>query len=625
MLINKTENEGCLKNNNFKGGFVMTELQVKTQKGSLKKFLATFLAFCVCLTTVFVDGAFAQAAEQQNTKAGFKKSEYTLSRTDGAKVDLSKEITPDNAGTASEWTSDNAEKITVSDAGVVSLTEAGKADNSEIKAKITAKISDNTLECTVKVLASDSEKPDPNPPGGGDGDDDEDKPVVSPDAAFKASKYSLERGGSLNLGDQVSPSNATKTDWSSDDAAKISVTSAGVVTLTAAGEAYKDAFTATVAVKANGKQITCKVNVKAVPTPPGPVVKNDSVTSVTVSPKTLTAKAGETKKVTATVALASDKDTAITKKLAKTVTWKSDNDKVATVDASGNVKAVAAGTAKITATSTADSKKSDVCTVTVTEDKKDDEKPADTTVAVSGITLNAKTIYLKTGTKFTAKAAVAPANATNKKVTWTSNKKNIATVNANGVITAKKKTGKATITAKAGNRSAKITVNVVKKAKKTTSVKLSKSKVTLTVKDNFALAATLSKGATSKVKWTTSDKKVASVKDGVVTAKKKGVAVITATADGKSADCVVTVKDAKGKKAATLKVKTKKISVKVKKTKKIQVTLAKKDSVKSYVSSNKKIATVSKKGVVTGKKKGKATIIVTTKKGAVATIPVTVK
>ncbi len=595
----------------------MTELQVKTQKGSLKKFLATFLAFCVCLTTVFVDGAFAQAADQQSTKAEFKKSEYTLARTDGANVDLSKEISPDNAGTASDWTSNNAEKITVSNAGVVSLTEAGKADNNAITAKITAKVNQNTLECTVKVLASDLEEPD-------DGDDE--KPVVSPDASFKAPEYPLARGGSLNLGDQVSPSNATKTDWSSDDAAKISVTSAGVVTLTAAGEAYEDAFTATVAVKANGKQITCKVNVEeAAPTPPVPVVKNDSVTSVTVSPKTLTAKAGETKKVTATVALASDKDTAITKKLAKTVTWKSDNDKVATVDASGNVKAVAAGTAKITATSTADSKKSDVCTVTVTEDKKDDEKPADTTVAVSGITLNAKTIYLKTGTKFNAKAAVAPAKATNKKVTWTSNKKNIATVNANGVITAKKKTGKATITAKAGNKSAKITVNVVKKAKKTTSVKLSKSKVTLTVKDNFALAATLSKGATSKVKWTTSDKKVASVKDGVVTAKKKGVAVITATADGKSADCVVTVKDAKGKKAATLKVKTKKISVKVKKTKKIQVTLAKKDSVKSYVSSNKKIATVSKKGVVTGKKKGKATIIVTTKKGAVATIPVTVK
>lgn len=594
----------------------MTELQVKTQKGSLKKFLATFLAFCVCLTTVFVDGAFVQAADQQQSvQAGFKEKVYTLARTDGAKVDLSQQISPDNAK-ASDWTSSNAEKITVSDGGVVTLTEKGKADTNEITAEIKATVSENELKCTVKVLASDdSEGPGP--------DDDI---TTTPDAAFKAPEYPLARGGSLNLGAEVSPSNATKTDWSSDDAAKISVTSAGVVTLTAAGEAYKDAFTATVAVKANGKQITCKVNVKAVPTPPGPVVKNDSVTSVTVSPKTLTAKVGETKKVTATVALASDKDTTITKKLAKTVTWKSDNDKVATVDASGNVKAVAAGTAKITATSTAAPTKSDVCTVTVTaEDKKDDEKPADTTVAVSGITLNAKTIYLKTGTKFTARAAVAPANATNKKVTWTSNKKNIATVSTSGVITAKKKTGKATITAKAGNKSAKITVNVVKKAKKTTSVKLSKSKVTLTVKDNVALAATLSKGATSKVKWTTSDKKVASVKDGVVTAKKKGVAVITATADGKSADCVVTVKDAKGKKAATLKVKTKKISVKVKKTKKIQVTLAKKDSVKSYVSSNKKIATVSKKGVVTGKKKGKATIIVTTKKGAVATIPVTVK
>lgn len=617
MLINKTENEGCLKNNNFKGGFVMTELQVKTQKGSLKKFLAMFLAFCVCLTTVFVDGAFAQAAGGDSSS---DPSVITVTAGDAVEVSVTvgekKDVTSDKAIKAGWSKVAGDECITISGTKKekleVSVEEKAEAKDYSVKAQFVENVAsaDNAwsadayeVELTVKVTNAEG-----------------DKVVVSPSIAIKDGEatVTLTRANpSKDLKNCVivTPDDAVITWGGGSTAVRVNN---GVVTATA------NASNILVTAKIDGVDAV-KFTVTATGFEAG-VVKNDSVTSVTVSPKTLAAKAGETKKVTATVALASDKDTTITKKLAKTVTWKSDNDKVATVDASGNVKAVAVGTAKITAASTADSRKFDVCTVTVTaEDKKDDEKPADTTVAVSGITLNAKTIYLKTGTKFNAKAAVAPAKATNKKVTWTSNKKNIATVNANGVITAKKKTGKATITAKAGNKSAKITVNVVKKAKKTTSVKLSKSKVTLTVKDNVALAATLSKGATSKVKWTTSDKKVASVKDGVVTAKKKGVAVITATADGKSADCVVTVKDAKGKKAATLKVKTKKISVKVKKTKKIKVTLAKKDSVKSYVSSNKKIATVSKKGVVTGKKKGKATIIVTTKKGAVATIPVTVK
>ena len=44
-----------------------------------------------------------------------------------------------------------------------------------------------------------------------------------------------------------------------------------------------------------------------------------------------------------------------------------------------------------------------------------------------------------------------------------------------------------------------------------------------------------------------------------------------------------------------------------------------------YVSSNKKVATVTKKGVVKGVKKGNAVITVQTKKGAVATFKVTVK
>ena len=509
----------------------MTELQVKTQKGSLKKFLAMFLAFCVCLTTVFVDGAFAQAAGGDSSS---DPSVVTVTAGDAVKVAVTvgekKDVTSGNAIKAGWSKVEGDECIAISGAKKeeleVSVTENAEAKDYSVKAQFVENITsaDNTYsaeayEVTLTVKVTNAKK---------------DEVVVSPSIAIKDGEATVtltkaNPSKDLKASVIVTPDDAAIT-WGGGNTA-VSVSNKGVVTATA---------------NASNVVVTAKID--------GVDAVKFTVTATGFSSTTPTPPTG-------------------------------------------------GGTTPTPPATT----------------------PTVKDVAVSGITLNAKTIYLKTGTKFNAKAAVAPANATNKKVTWTSNKKNIATVSTSGVITAKKKTGKATITAKAGNKSAKITVNVVKKAKKTTSVKLSKSKVTLTVKDNVALAATLSKGATSKVKWTTSDKKVASVKDGVVTAKKKGVAVITATADGKSADCVVTVKDAKGKKAATLKVKTKKISVKVKKTKKIKVTLAKKDSVKSYVSSNKKIATVSKKGVVTGKKKGKATIIVTTKKGAVATIPVTVK
>ena len=78
------------------------------------------------------------------------------------------------------------------------------------------------------------------------------------------------------------------------------------------------------------------------------------------------------------------------------------------------------------------------------------------------------------------------------------------------------------------------------------SIRLNITKVSLMAGDSFTLTATVS-GSSGKVKWTTSNKAVAVVtQKGKVTGKKAGTATISATANGKTAKCKVTV-TSKGK------------------------------------------------------------------------------
>ena len=111
----------------------------------------------------------------------------------------------------------------------------------------------------------------------------------------------------------------------------------------------------------------------------------------------------------------------------RNVTWSSNAPGVATVNSSGKVTAVSAGTATITVT-TADGGYKDTCPVTVTA----------ATVPVTGVTLSqtqASLYYNRTPNTLTLTATVAPDNATNKAVTWTSSDTSVATVE-NGVVTA---------------------------------------------------------------------------------------------------------------------------------------------------------------------------------------------
>ena len=134
----------------------------------------------------------------------------------------------------------------------------------------------------------------------------------------------------------------------------------------------------------------------------------------------------------------------------KKVTWKSSNKKVATVSSKGKVTAKKAGIVKITATSKSNKKVKAVCTIKVIA------KP-------SKIVLNYTKKTLDIGDSFTLKVKAVTPKKAERKVTFTSSKKSIATVASNGKVTAKK-SGTAVITVKSAvdkkiKATCKITVN----------------------------------------------------------------------------------------------------------------------------------------------------------------------
>lgn len=171
-----------------------------------------------------------------------------------------------------------------------------------------------------------------------------------------------------------------------------------------------------------------------------------------------------------------------------------------------------------------------------------------TEVKVTGVSLNKPTLSLDEGQTKKLAATVAPANATNKAVIWSSNKPNIATVDINnGTVTAVAQ-GTATITAKTsdGGFEASCTVTVKTPATETKSVSLNKGTLTLSVGGAETLTASVKPDSLTdkSVTWSTSDAAVATVANGVVTAKAPGTATITAalkTDNTIKATCQVTV------------------------------------------------------------------------------------
>ncbi|MDF2683139.1 MAG: Ig-like surface protein [Brevibacillus sp.] len=204
-------------------------------------------------------------------------------------------------------------------------------------------------------------------------------------------------------------------------------------------------------------------------------------------------------------------------------TWSISKSSVATVD-DGVVKAKGKGTATITA-------------------KYKNEKVEIDVIVGGGSTselleADETEITLKKGDKETIKLYYNDKNVSASSATWSTSKSSVATV-SKGVITAKGN-GTATITAKYKGEKVEIEVTVKNSDSleaDDTSISLKKGK-----KETITLYYDDKELKGSKATWSTSNSSVATVKDGVVTAKKKGTATITAKYKDESVKIKVTVK-----------------------------------------------------------------------------------
>lgn len=410
-------------------------------------------------------------------------------------------------------------------------------------------------------------------------------PVAIELSSLKINKedFTMTKGTSETLTVTGTPAEALEGQtitWKSSNKDVVTVDSKGKVEAVGVGNA-------TITATAAGKSDSVKITV------------NNPLKKITVDPATLTLKKGTSKTLSVKYDPADTTDN-------KAVTWSSADEKIATVK-NGVVTAKATGTTKITAT--VGTHKAE-CTVTVN-------------AKLTGIKVTPDKVTVEKGQKANLNVTYLPADTTDEKaVTWKSENESVATVDENGVVTAVAggKT-KVIATAKANN---KITaVCEVKVPIHTESIALNKTEITDLLKgktEKLEVSFIPSNTEDSReVKWTSSAADIAAVDaNGTVKALKEGTATITATtADGKhTASCTVTVKEIH---LTDVKLDEMKNPSELFKGEKHQIKIGLNpidttdNVIYTFASSDEKVVSVDKNGMVTALKNGKATITITVK------------
>ncbi len=237
------------------------------------------------------------------------------------------------------------------------------------------------------------------------------------------------------------------------------------------------------------------------------------------------------------------------------------------------------------------------------------------TVPVQGVSLpESETVAV--GQTKTLVADLTPAQPTNAKVTWVSDADGVASVDANGVVTAVSKgTANITVTTEDGEYTATCAVTVVD-AVPVTKVDVADA-VTVEALKTKTLAANIApdNATTKKLSWTSNNEAIASVdENGNVTAHLPGEALITAAAtdgSGVSATCTVTVSYV----ASTSSISKTELSMMVSETDSLSVSITPQNATFNDVvwsSSNEAAVTVDKNGNIKAIGQGMAVISATT-------------
>lgn len=406
-------------------------------------------------------------------------SQSTVSIPAGNSTQLDASIQPVNAmGEGIRWTSGDLSVATVDEQGVVTGVRAGAT-------QITA-VTESGLLARCQVLVRDV--------------------TFAESVSLDYSKLVIAGGETRQLSLSVEPADSNEIiTWKSNDASVATVSDSGLVSTLRTGSTVITAQTE------SGKQVSCVVQ----------VVDADSVvTSVTVSPKSISIYEGGASLLESAVKPANAFDTGIT--------YISSDPEIASVSSNGLVAGNAPGTATITALSSSG-------------------VSAQVPVTVKGaeITLKKKSVTLKKDQSATLKYTISPAGMM-LDVTWLSSDPQIVTVTDGGVITGHEY-GTASVTAQLPS-GMKAVCKVSVAGVQVKGVKLSKSKMNMSVGAQTQLTAKVSPSNASitDCEFASSNEGVATVDStGMVTANAVGKATITATShNGKKAKCVVTVKPA---------------------------------------------------------------------------------
>jgi uncharacterized protein YjdB len=342
------------------------------------------------------------------------------------------------------------------------------------------------------------------------------------------------------------------------------------------------------------------------------LVTTGDVASVAVTPSTMTVSIGAQAPLQATVQDPSGKIIS-----GAEVHWSIQNPSIATISNTGVVTGVALGSTQVAASAGG---KSGIGTITV-------EK-----TPVASVVVRPSHVDAAPGgqTPFTAIAYDASQNPlVGRTITWTSSNTGVATIDANGVMTAVGP-GSATITGTSEGKSDAATVSVTQAAVATVAV--TPSPLSMSVGQSTQMTATL-KDATGNVlngrvvTWTSSSTGVATISaQGVLTAVATGTTTITATSEGKNGTAAVTITNVavgsvtiQPQGPSIVQGASVQLSATVRDVNGAVVT----DRAIAWSSSNSNIAAVSQSGVVTGLAPGQATITATSE-GKSGTSSVTV-